>query len=245
MDKIFSIKYGNARLKNEKYLDLNIYRYIDLLSFFDIVLKKKFPIAEKRTFSDYFESREYNSLNYLKSCFVPIGETDIKPYDMMWKCREMNIDALQNTLVSCWTTKKDDNYLRWATYKKAPITIRIGTTVKKLLDVFFDSNQHLSIYASKVEYSNKTLSDPDYASLFCKSASYILEEEFRFCIIKSGVELKNKSMSFLNLSSVEWIDNIMIGTLINRDLAVGFYGLFHDLPFFSGKTELSSIHEKM
>ena len=192
-------------------------------------------------FVNYYENVRHISFCYWVNRFRPVDNYFPEVYESMWKEREINIPAVQNVPISCWSLSGGDDYYRWSTNLKFPVTIFIGTTVRSLIDSFDEAT---SIFAGEVKYCDKPKGNPDDLALFSKMKAYQCEEEFRFCFPARVGEDDAGDGVFIKLKSVDWINSIHIGTLTDRYLAHSFFHFLKTIPSIKDKVHLSVINEK-
>lgn len=198
-------------------------------------------VSRKKAFTDYYENGGHISFCYWVNFFRPVDNHFPEKYESMWKEREKNIPVVQNVPISCWSLSGGDDYYRWSANMKYPITICIGTTVRSLIDSFDEAT---SILAGKVKYCDKPSGNPDDMALFSKKKAYQCEKEFRFCFPAKVGEDDAGDGVFIKLKSVDWINSIHIGTLIDRDLALSLFHFLQTIPSIKDKVHLSVINEK-
>lgn len=228
------------REKDYENLDKEIYRYIDLRSFFEIIGRNKYYVSRKRNFPDHYEKGAHIGFYYFINRFEPVPNPFREEYEKMWHEMGKNERLIQNCPISCWSLSGGDDYYRWSCNEKYPITICIGTTVRSFIDALDVSSP---FFAGEVKYRDKATGNPDEMALFSKKEVYRCEREFRFCFPDGVQENEERDGILLMLKTVDWIKTIHIGTLVNRDLARSFFHFLQTIPTIKDRVYLSCINE--
>lgn len=213
----------SIHIDTEDHLDIPIFRYMDLRSLLQIVCDSKMFIARKQSFTDWYEKEAHIDFISLCSHFAVYGLPS--PEEVISRHRQedaVRSKYLSQIPISCWTTEKRDSHLRWKTYDKGYATVRIETTLRKLIrDIEVAGST--DIYAASVRYGKFNAFKPIVSALFVKNASYEEEQEFRLCFIDKN---KNKTEAteppyYVGIKSPEFISSVLISTLRDSDGLAG------------------------
>lgn len=160
--------------------DTNIYRYVDLDCFLQI-LEAKFFVAKKKLFSDPKDAGNTVPLHGVFNNFVKVcGENQgvSRKYTLTELCETFK--ASKDYLASCWSLSKD-NILMWEAYTHGKCGVCIESTIRNViaaLDV--ECAEPYLICCSPMYYEGySNVTDVDEI-LFRKSELYRGEDEFRF-----------------------------------------------------------------
>lgn len=201
----------------EDHLDIPIFRYMDLRSLLQIVCDSKMFIARKQSFTDWYEKEAHIDFISLCSHFAVYGLPS--PEEVISRHRQedaVRSKYLSQIPISCWTTEKRDSHLRWKTYDKGYATVRIETTLRKIIKDL-ELPDSVDIYAAYVKYEKPNVFNPFVSSLFVKNPTYEEEKEIRLCFIDKNDYTENKSPFFVNIKSPSFLSSILISTLHNTN----------------------------
>ena len=219
MGEAFPVSEKNYHLRRKDDLELPIYRYMRLSPFLQILFDKKMEVHRRYCFTDWREQEPFIHCGFSFGHLYPAGEKVPEVLHRRWE-EEDKEKARRSALipVSCWTTNREDQYLRWKAYGTGLLTVRIGTTVGKILQSM--EGYLYPIYAGKVDYKEKMIPSPDYGKLFWKHPTYQCEEEFRFCFFDESEREAMRSAIAVGLSSTDFIDSVMIHSFVDNGLAL-------------------------
>ena len=112
----------------------------------------------------------------------------------------------RNLHTSCWSLNIEEDVLMWKAYNAS---IRIKTTIKKVLDSISDNSINM-VFCDKIKYKSE---QPFYNvtdAMFCKNNAYHKENEFRFYF--DGVK-----DNYCTINAQGLIDNVMVSPFISRE----------------------------
>lgn len=185
---------------NECSLSQEIVRYTSI-SNLHLLLKGSLYVTIRKNFVD---KRECGKLKHIKNKFR------LEPVDK--ECRinfgliDEKIEFSRNLYTSCWSLNVQEDVLMWKAYNAS---VRIKTTIKKLLDAITDDAVKMVICDSiryKSEHPYYNIID----GMFCKDLAYLHEQEFRFYF-------DNKINNICKIKADGLIDNVLVSPFINRD----------------------------
>lgn len=123
-----------------------------------------------------------------------------------WNHLDKKIAYSRNLPTSCWSRDTKEDVLMWKAYNAS---IRIKTTIKKVLDSISDNSINM-VFCDKIKYKSE---QPFYNvtdAMFCKNNAYHNENEFRFYF--DGVK-----DNYCTINAQGLIDNVMVSPFISRE----------------------------
>lgn len=198
----------------------------------------KFRISNRDQFSDRREKGEFYDLrNYFRMRIANTKPTSEE--NLHWAEIDRQIKNACHLYTSCWTCKKDEDFLMWKAYSGTDSGVRIETTVEKLMNsLHVDDCQ---IVAAKMKYGPEKARYRVEDALFYKTIFYKGEDEFRFYVIDNA---ERSDAIWLEVEPQAMIEKIVLSPFIDtvyaqfiRDMLCGKY------PFLKEKVMLSQIME--
>ena len=200
---------------NQHNVDNKIYRVFRMTHFKDMISSGKLVLINPSHWDDPFENF------VLKTNVVDKGgTTSLENLYKQWYGQ-------------CWTDNGEETDALWRIYSPEKDGIRVATTIRKLVDIFFDrSDQYwkLKYFLGKVEYdtrenietfiNNTTFMDitkggsnTTLANLFCvKRIEFKHEQEIRiiFCDIRHCNIEENKGLYRIPIDYTTLLDDILV-----------------------------------
>lgn len=163
------------------------------LSFFQKNLENgSLFFKKKKEFVDYQEASF--SMKQFLNVITAVGENipSQKISHEELKCRMELFHQYKehgDLLTSCWTLRRDENYLMWDSYARKK-GVRIKTTIDKFV-CSLKTNDY-EVLCGQVKYQNYDLNKSLERNLYTKDKYYCNEEEFRFYLFPTNKETEKK-----------------------------------------------------
>lgn len=247
INKLFSM-FGSTKIINQEqknaYMDANlidldfdtpVYRIFSLDRFLSMLKDKQLCLVKPRLWDDPFENFLMNAEGVLDDgrpvSFEPVRE---RYYGQCWSLKE-ECDGLWRNYTNYYSCQKCTESDFTKRHGKKPISVKVRSTVGKLMDAFYDEKAEfhsLSYFIGKVRYLEldeiidylkmenvtDTTNIGQVLSLMIKRKSFAYEEEVRL-IYSSPDNGYGKSKSDIHLFSINpdivfeeveldpWVDN--------------------------------------
>ena len=200
------------------------------------------PIFSRYRFSDRREKGELFNKKFYFSHFLPYNHVPSEEMKESWSKEEKQIKEVFKQYASCWTLKKEEDFLMWKSYAGTGIGVRIGSSVQKFLQAC-SVIENYNIYGQKIVYDRERRVYDLVGALFLKTSYYEYEKEVRFYFINPDKEVVNDSL-VLKINPEAFIDELVISPFIHmkvqkalKDLLLCKYG------FLEGRIIESKIME--
>ena len=197
------VPYGhNVYIGHKELLEKEIVRYTSLENL-KLLLDGRLYATQRKKFID---KRECGRVKNLKNAFRFQLASGIDSEH--WKQVDDKIMYAGELLTSCWSSDTQEDVLMWKAYNA---TVRIKTTVKKILDSINDPNIEM-VFCDRMRYEQE---HPYYTveeAIFTKNYSYHNEQEIRFYF-----DVSDKNESMITIQSEGMIDEILISPFIGRE----------------------------
>lgn len=230
----------NIFIKNGLQKSTKIFKYIRKYEYFEKLLESNVLYINKRnSFSDRRERGEFYDKKSHFYRFSVAGEKVPESTLNEWRYKDRHIKEACELHTSCWTTKKEEDFLMWNAYSEWD-GVRIETTIEKLVNSFTDISNY-SLYCGNMEYGKEKPLYEVIDSMFYKTLYYKNEEEFRVYIIE-----KNESVGSIQLeiSPIHMIDKVILSPFLSIDDAKSrIRTLQEKYRFLENKVGLSEIIE--
>ena len=181
--------------------DTVIYRYINVLKFFDLLVKKQLYFSNYKYFSDKYETEI--TLKYIKE-FARKVNSEIEDNKM-----SSFVNYFQNRCVNCWNISESEQYLLWKSYcQNINYGVVIKSTVKNLMSSLPDYSDIIFV-CKKIKYIPYISPTNNINPIFTKYDFYQTEKELRVsCIIDYTEE--NERGIFIPVDLNILIDEIIL-----------------------------------
>lgn len=238
----FFLQEENVFIKEGLSLKTKIFRYTSFDNLQKILEDKKFRLSNRNTFSDRREKGEFydSKLHFYR--FSVAGEQADEKTLKEWGYKNAQIRKACELPTSCWTTKKDEDFLLWKAYTEGETGVRIETTIEKLIGSLQNLSQ-LALYCAKMEYGKEKPFYEVMESMFFKTHFYRSEEEFRLYVIDNNRDKKDNAI-FLDVKPQEMIEKIILSPFLSVESAkIKNEMLQEKYKFLKDKISISSIME--
>ena len=192
----------NVYIGHNELLDKEIVRYTSLENL-KLLLDGRLYATQRKQFID---KRECGRVRNLKNAFRFQLASGIDSEH--WKQVDDKIMYAGELLTSCWSSDTQEDVLMWKAYNA---TVRIKTTVKKMLDFIYDPNIKM-IFCNRMRYEQERPYYMVEEAMFSKNYSYHNEQEIRFYF-----DVLNKKESKIAIQSEGIIDEILISPFMGRE----------------------------
>lgn len=163
---------------------------MDLDFFLCMIKDRKFYISKKKSFGDLNETRPpLKSLYPICICgnnnnpdFSHIT-VDVKMITEKWK----EYKETGEWFASCWTLRRDENYLMWKAYT-SKFGVRICTTIDRFVDSITPND--FLVLCGRIMYDGYYPEKESESLLFSKGTYYSNEEELRFYFVPGSVHVE-------------------------------------------------------
>lgn len=207
-------------------------RYMSINSLIHI-LNGKFYVSKK----EYFDDKLENDTNKIQFCFKEFGEESAERITNNLKIWGQVKEISKHLLTSCWTLKKNEDFLMWSSYTDRFNGVMIKAPLENILSSFI--NPPLCKVA-KIYYQDKPSFDSVDNVLFFKSNHFKHEEEIRLYFRCNNSEAQQGEKFDVNPSVM--IDEIILSPFMKPNEEI-FYtnALATQYPFIKGKIRSSDI----
>lgn len=217
-----------------------IFRYINILKFLDLLIKKSLFFSNYKYFSDRYEKEFTNK--YLQN-FAVKARTSIVDDNMKGL-----INYYNNRYVNCWNISNSEEYLLWKSYcHNINHGVAIKSSVKRLTDSLDKFNKDIIFTCRKINYipyssiSQDTM-DVEYP-IFTKYNFYSSENEFRISCIVDHCETNEKGV-YVPIDLNILIDSIILNVHSNYyQTIVSIIKKVMGVDFLNQKLQNSSISD--
>jgi hypothetical protein len=156
--------WRNNNMLNGVDEDTPIYKYMPLRYTLAMIQTRQLVLNRVNTWEDVYE-------NYILK----------QDYEMQGGGHVDVINQADGIYGQCWTVKRDSDAM-WRIYSQDKETIRIKTTVGKLFDTLYVTNQNMAdTYIGRVLYQDQAQIDADVQALSPMSVG-----DFQHCMIKGA-----------------------------------------------------------
>ena len=185
---------------NQDFLSREIIRYTSVENL-RLILNGHLHLTIRKDFVDKREAGKFKNKGFIFRLEPVENESKIS-----WNYLDEKIAYSRNLPTSCWSLTTQEDVLMWKAYNAS---IRIKTTIEKLLDSIADDSVRMVI-CDKIEYKREQPLYNIIDALFCKNKAYHNENEFRFYF--DGVK-----DNYCTINARGLIDNVMVSPFISRE----------------------------
>ena len=218
-----------------------IFKYITKYEYFEDLLKSDTLYINKR--NSFSDRRERGELYNKKFHFYRFSVANEKVSERVleeWTYKDKQIKEACKLHTSCWTKKKEEDFLMWKAYSGRD-GVRIETTIGKLVNSLSDVLNN-TLFCGDMEYGKEKPFYEVVDSMFYKTPYYKNEEEFRVYIIE---EKESADSIRLEISPIHMIEKVILSPFLPIDDAKSkIKALQEKYNFLENKVSISEIIEE-